>query len=735
MPILPDSAIPTEPGARYPPVTDPSRWRLKASRAGAQTWHYLTPEQAKEWPQTPIDRYWQGLYTVAKKLPAATTPEQAARNGFEFYKELQCDSGHWAGEYGGPMFLIPGLCVAMYITGTPWEPGYREELIRYLRNMAHAEDGGWGIHIESPSTVFGTALNYTALRLLGVPADDPVCVKARGTLHKLGGAARSPAWGKFWLSVLGCYDYSGMNPVPPELWILPEVLPIHASKLWVHTRMVYLPMGYFYGRKWSAPLDELTKSLREELYTVPYEEVDWAKARDDIAPEDLYQPHSTLMNAANSLLLVYESLLPYTPLHWIRERAVRETVRQCRFEDDNTGCLDIGPVNKAMNMLVSYLEDGPTHPRFRAHIERNLDFLWLGPKGMLMNGTNGSQLWDTAFMCQAIAECGFVQEEGSVREHVLKALDFLDESQIKTNSPNYPHDYRQTSKGAWPFSTREQTYTVSDTTAEGLKTSLILQKRLDYTPQLISDRRFMDAADVLLTMQNRTGGFGSYELQRAGEWLELLNPAEVFGKIMVEYNYTECTTAVMLGLTTFRKHFPGYRRDEIDKTVNGCIRFIKSSQRPDGSYYGCWAICFTYAALFGVEALASVGERYSNSDNQKRACDFIVSKQNKDGGWGEAYKACETGVWCDHPRGSQVVNTAWAVLALMAAEYPDESVIRRGIKLIMQRQRANGEWLQEGIEGVFNRNCMISYPNYKFAFTIWALGRYAKRYGNPVIDV
>lgn len=41
-------------------------------------------------------------------------------------------------------------------------------------------------HIEGHSTVFGTGLNYTALRILGVPAEHPIMVKARGTLHKLG---------------------------------------------------------------------------------------------------------------------------------------------------------------------------------------------------------------------------------------------------------------------------------------------------------------------------------------------------------------------------------------------------------------------------------------------------------------------------------------------------------------------------------------------------------------------
>jgi hypothetical protein len=41
-------------------------------------------------------------------------------------------------------------------------------------------------HIEGHSTVMGTALNYVALRLLGVPAEHPVIVRARAILHKLG---------------------------------------------------------------------------------------------------------------------------------------------------------------------------------------------------------------------------------------------------------------------------------------------------------------------------------------------------------------------------------------------------------------------------------------------------------------------------------------------------------------------------------------------------------------------
>lgn len=43
----------------------------------------------------------------------------------------------------------------------------------------------------------------------------------------------------------------------------------------------------------------------------------------------------------------------------------------------------------------------------------------------------------------------------------------------------------------------------------------------------------------------------------------------------------------------------------------------------------------------------------------------------------------------------------------MHAQYPDRKPIERGLKLIMSRQQANGEWLSEAIEGVFNRNWFV----------------------------
>ena len=97
-------------------------------------------------------------------------------------------------------------------------------------------------------------------------------------------------------------------------------------------------------------------------------------------------------------------------------------------------------------------------------------------------GTNGSQLWDIAFITQALVETGLGDDPDN-RESMLKALDWLDKCQIRENPKHYESAYRHRTKGAWPFSTKEQGYTVSDCTAEGLKSVLYLQEHLKYVSQ------------------------------------------------------------------------------------------------------------------------------------------------------------------------------------------------------------------------------------------------------------
>ncbi|KAF8271575.1 terpene synthase [Lactarius quietus] len=655
------------PASPKQPFTDYTRWRLRDTDDGRHIWDFLrTEDELTARPSSDSDKYWLGRPLNLPALPEAKSPLDAARNGYTFYKKLQTNGGHWAGEYGGPMFLLPGLVIGSYVTGMTFYEEERLEMIRYLFNHAHPDDGGWAL-----------------------TAEHPVIVRARATLYKLGGAGASASWGKFWLSVLNVYEWEGNNPIPPELWLLPKWLPFHPSRWWIHTRTVYVPMSYLYGVRFKAAEDPLILSLREELYAQPYDTIDWPAQRNNVSAADLHSPHSGLFDIISVILGAYEQCIIPPLRHAGTECAYKLIV----YEDENTGYQTLGPVSKMMNQIARYHVEGPESEAYKRHDDKRRDFMWLASEGMMMCGTNGSQLWDIGFITQALVETGLASDESN-----------------KENPKYFEVSNRHRTKGAWPFSTKEQGYTVSDCTGEGLKSVLYLQNQLHFTPTLVSDDRLFDAVDTLLTMQNRDGGFASYELVRGPSWLESLNPAEVFGNIMIEYEYPECTTSVITSLSIFRKHYPKYRVKEIAKTIQRAITFMHAIQRPEGGWVGSWGICFTYATI----------------ESSRRACDFLVSKQRADGGWGESYKTCEACVWIEHEN-TQVVQTSWAAMALMYAKYPHTEPIAKAVALVISRQlQYDGSWAQEAIEGIFNKTCAISYPNFKFSFTIWMLGKAQK---------
>ncbi|KAJ7072130.1 terpenoid cyclases/protein prenyltransferase alpha-alpha toroid [Mycena amicta] len=714
-------------------MTDLTRWRLKLGRGGSHAWEYASQEESLQHPQNDIERYWLGIplvgarktrrraeYDLLQNLPPLPLPSNAlaaARNGYVFLRRLQAPDGHFPGEYGGPMFILPGLVIASYIVGAPFQEPERLEMIRYLENTANSVDGGWGLHVGGPSTVFGTALNYISLRLLGVDAEHPTAVNARATLHKLGGAAASPTWGKVWLSLLGCYEWDGVNPMPPELWLLPDWVPIHPGRWWVQNRSVFLPMCYLYRVRFKAELTPLTAALRKELFTESYDSINWRAQCNNIAPGDAHAPQTVLLRVMNLFLRGTVETFLFPPL---QRRALARVYELICMEDENTNFQDIAPVSKMMHMVCRMHAEGRDSKAVARHIATRQDVMWVTNGGLLCSGTNGSQLWDTAFAAQALAETGLINEEEN-QASALKMLQWLDEAQIQENPKHFETAYRHATKGAWSFSTKEQGYTLTDCTGEGLKAVLYMQNSWKDAPKLVSDARIFDSVDLMLGMQCGDGGFASYELIRAPQILESLNAAEVFGNTMTEHTYVECTTSVITALRVFQKYYPEYRKKDIDQTTKRAIRYLHGQQRPDGSWYGSWGICFTYATMFALESLSLAGETYANSPRVKRACDFLVSKQMADGGWGESYRSCIEKTYIHHEK-SQVVQTSWAAMALMYARYPDVEPIKRAVVLVRARQLPHGQWAQEAVEGIFNTTCTINYPLFKLTFTVWMVG-------------
>jgi squalene/oxidosqualene cyclase-like protein len=592
--------------------------------------------------------------------------------------------------------------------GHPIDAGTRRGMEAYLRTHQN-DDGGWGLHVEGASHVFTTVLSYVALRFLDVSPNDERLAGARTFLAAHGGAVGSASWGKFVLAVLGLYDWEGLHPVPPELWLLPRSLPMHPSRLWCHSRMVYLPMAYLYGRRATAQLDDRIRAIRGELYPgTSWDETDWRTARDTVSPTDRYVERSRLVRTAFRALDVAERFRSVR----LRAKAQTRVLEIIRAEDEATGFICLGPVNKLFNTLVWHFEN-PGGTELARHLERLPDYLWRARDGVKMQGYNSSQLWDTAFAVQAMMATGRHQ----LHLDTLRAAHrYIEANQVRVDVPVRERAFRDASAGGWPFSTRQHGWPISDCTAEGLKASLLLAP---HVADPISEERLAQAARLLLAMQNDDGGWATYEKTRGPAWLERLNPSDCFADIMIDPSYVECTSASVQALAAYRARLAGARDAAIDAAIAHGCDFLLGAQRHDGSWEGSWGICFTYGTWFGIWGLLAAGIP-KNHPAILRAVEFLRAKQLDDGGWGETPESCRRRTYV-HAESGQAVMTAWVLLALTAAGFGESTEVRRGVLFLTKRQRGDGSFPDEHIAGMFNKTCAIHYDNYLKIFPLWAL--------------
>jgi squalene-hopene/tetraprenyl-beta-curcumene cyclase len=166
----------------------------------------------------------------------------------------------------------------------------------------------------------------------------------------------------------------------------------------------------------------------------------------------------------------------------------------------------------------------------------------------------------------------------------------------------------------------------------------------------------------------------------------------------------------------------GYKADH--PSVIAVVDYLRREQEADGSWFGRWGTNYIYGTWSVLCSLNAAG--IPPSDPMiRRAVAWLLSKQRADGGWGEDGRS----YWNDQPRGegktSTPAQTAWALIALMAAGEIDNPAVERGIKHLTDSQKPDGTWVEDHYTAVgFPRVFYLRYHGYKAYFPTWALARY-----------
>ncbi len=626
---------------------------------------------------------------------------------------LQHANGYWEGEMVWCSVVTAQVAITRHVIGHPFSAEDAAKIVLHFERTQTA-DGAFGLHPEHSGSVFVTAMVYVAARLLGLSAEHPLTADARRWLHRRpGGVLSAPTWGKFWLALLGLYGRDGLRPLVPELVLLPKFVPVHPMRYYCHTRYVYLAMSLLQGGHAKFDLGPIADELRRELYGPAGPPVSFREHRYHLAAEDAFEPPNLLIRAAERVLGWYDRF----PIRRLREAALQKCADLIDLDLNTTNHYTLSPVNGVLNALALHARGAD--PAEVMKCIRGFEFFrWDDATRGLRYSGGGSRVWDTGFAVEALLANPTAARER--RDALHRAYRYLAANQMARSVAGRDPLFPDTAEGGWCFGDSVHGWPVSDCTAEALAVVLGMHAVID-PPERIPDARLAQAADFILSRQNRDGGFGSYERSRAPRWLERLNPAEMFTRCMTDQSYIECTGSCLVALSRFRTALPASSPKRIGRGIARGVRFLLSRQRRDGAFPGAWGIYLTYGTFHAVRGLRAAGFS-PDHPALRRAAEWIVQHQKPDGGWGEHFTGCLRQEYVEHPE-SQATMTSWAMLALSDVVGNAHPAVKRGVEWLSRHQTATGAWPREAVNGVFFGTAMLDYDLYREYFPAWALAR------------
>ncbi len=623
--------------------------------------------------------------------------DRSVTRATEALLEDQRPDGHWVFELEADATIPAEYVLLRHYLGEPVDAELERKIAVYLRRI-QGKHHGWPLFHDGEFDMSASVKAYFALKMIGDPQDADHMRAAREAILRRGGAEKSNVFTRALLALYGVTTWRSVPVMPVEIMLLPRWFPFHLSKVSYWARTVIVPLLVLGALK---PIARNPKRIGiDELFLEHPQSVGGVK-------KAAHQKWSWFLffRGVDVILRAAEPLFPKAT----RERAIQSAVdfvKERLNGEDGLGAIYPAMANSVMMYdVLGYPADHPDRAIARLSIDKLLvikdDEAYCQPCV--------SPVWDTALTAHAMLEAGSDRAKAAAKA----GLDWLVPLQVLDVKGDWAEQRPDVRPGGWAFQYNNAYYPDLDDTA-------VVAMAMDRAQSTSNDHEFdpalARAREWVLGLQSKNGGWAAFDADNTYGYLNNI-PFSDHGALLDPP--TEDVTARCISMLA---QMPA--TEESRRAIASGIEYLRTTQLPDGSWYGRWGLNYIYGTWSCLCALNAAGLD-GKSAIVRKAADWLLSIQNPDGGWGEdgaSYKLDYTGY---EPAPSTASQTAWALLGLMAAGEVDHPQVQRGIRYLLDNQTESGLWDESRFTATgFPRVFYLRYHGYRKFFPLWAVARY-----------
>ncbi|MGW1870864.1 squalene--hopene cyclase [Streptomyces mauvecolor] len=618
---------------------------------------------------------------------------QAAERGVGHLLARQDAQGWWKGDLETNVTMDAEDLMLRQFLGIQDEKTLRAAGL-FIRGEQR-DDGTWATFYGGPGELSTTIEAYVALRLAGDRPEDAHMARASAWIRAQGGIAAARVFTRIWLALFGWWKWDDLPELPPELIFLPKWVPLNIYDFGCWARQTIVPLTVVSAKR---PVRPAPFAL-DELHTD-------ARCPNPVKPLAPVASWDGAFQRLDKVLHAYHKVAPRK----LRRAAMRSAARWIVERQENDGCWGgIQPPAVYSVIALHLLGYDLQHPVMRAGLESLDRFAVWREDGARMIEACQSPVWDTCLAVIALADAGVPADHPAL----VKAVDWMLDEEI-TRPGDWAVRRPGLPPGGWAFEFHNDNYPDIDDTAE----VILALRRVRHPQQDRVEAAIARGVRWNLGMQSKNGAWGAFDADNTSAFPNRL-PFCDFGEVIDPPSADVTAHVVEMLAYEGKSHDPRTRRG---------IEWLLAEQEANGAWFGRWGVNYVYGTGSVVPALTAAGIPASHPAI-RRAVGWLESVQNDDGGWGEDLRSYGETEWVG--RGpSTASQTAWALLALLAAGERDGKAVERGIAWLAETQREDGSWDEPYFTGTgFPRDFSINYHLYRQVFPLTALGRYV--HGEP----